>query len=214
MSATTLAASTLPWAIRRGAVAVWHDLPRAILAGLLGTVSLVPFVLALTAAAPGWIVGATVLLPALAATMIAGIAARAVRHHGIPLRAFVSTDPVLALMIGAVAILAGMLLISPGSAQLAGAALAALLLFVGCPALAYGAVRGRRGLAALRGGILLALMRPGWALTLTAFAVLAGFAVAASAGVLAVVAAPFLLGVAASLVSYQLDEVDALQGVA
>jgi hypothetical protein len=51
-------------------------------------------------------------------------------------------------------------------------------------AFAYGAVRGRPGGAALRGGLVLAILRPDLAITQSAMAVLAGFAVIASAGAL------------------------------
>lgn len=212
MSASVAPAVTLVWAIRRGLVETWRELPHVVVAGLLGSLAIAPLAVAALAAAPGWMLALTVLPAALGATVLAGFAGRVRRAEGLTRAAYTGVDPVLALLLAAATIVAGVLLTTPGTMQLAGAVLAALVLVVALPALAYGAVRGRRGLAALRGGIILALLRPGWTLTLAAFVVLAAFAVVASAGVLAVVAGPFLLGVAVSMTDVLLDEIDHLQG--
>jgi hypothetical protein len=89
--------------------------------------------------------------------------------------------------------------------------LGAALLLVAPSALAYGAVRGRRGWSALRGGLILAVYRPVWALTLVALGCLGGFAVVASAGVLAPAVPPLLLTIAATQTAALLDEIDARQ---
>jgi len=78
--------------------------------------------------------------------------------------------------------------------------------------LSYGALRGRRGLQALRGGLILVAYRPIWAFTLVAIGVLGAFAVVATAGVLAPVVAPLLLTIAATHTAALLDEIDARQG--
>ena len=78
-------------------------------------------------------------------------------------------------------------------------------------AFAYGAVRERHGLRALRGGLILVAMRPGWALTLAALGCLGGFAVAASGGVLLPVVPPLLLTIAATQTAELLGRVDELQ---
>lgn len=212
MSATTAPAVTLVWAVKRGLVETWRVLPLAIVAGLIGTAATAPLVIAALAGAPGWMLAATVLPPALAATSLAAVAARVLRGESVPFSVLGRVDPVLSVLLACTVVVAGTLLTSPGPVQLAGAVLAAVVAMVTLPALAYGAVRGRAGLTALRGGFILALLRPGWALSLAAFAVLAGFAVAASAGVLALVAGPFLLGIATSLVAALLDEIDHQQG--
>jgi hypothetical protein len=214
VSAVELAPVTLPWAIRSGAATVWRVLPSALLAGAAATVTLLPFAAAALGAAPGWLLALTTLPPALAATSLAGFAAPVVRHERPRLADLGRVDSVLALVLAAVASGAGALLTTPGTLQLAGAVLAALGLFLALPVLAYGAVRGRRGFSAVRGGLILAMLRPGAALTLAGLAVLAGFAVAASAGVLALAAGPLLLGVAAAYASALLAQIDHSQGAA
>lgn len=214
MSGTAFVPVSHPAVVRRGVLAIWRVLPRALAAGFGASVACAPLAAALLAAAPGWILALATLPPMLAATGLSGFATRALRDEALPVASWLRTDPVLALVLAAAAALAALLLTSPGSAQLAGAVVAALLLLVGLPALAYGAVRGRSGLSALRGGAILAIVRPGWTLTLASLAVLAAFAAVASAGVLALVAGPMLLGVAVSATAAQLDEIDHLQGVA
>jgi hypothetical protein len=71
-----------------------------------------------------------------------------------------------------------------GPVQVAGFALAATAILMGPLVLAYGAVRGRRGLAAIRGGALLAILRPDLALSIAGLAVVAAFLIVISAGAL------------------------------
>ncbi|WP_432972973.1 hypothetical protein [Dactylosporangium sp. CA-233914] len=129
--------------------------------------------------------------------------ANAGRVDGPRLAALRRVDPVLALLLS----VAGLALIAPW-----GVVPAAAALLVGPYALAYGAVRGKRGLAALRGGVILAAYRPAWALTLTGLTVIGAFIAAASAGVLALAVAPLLLTIAARQTSALLSQIDALQG--
>jgi len=152
--------------------------------------------------APRWVAAAAVLPPLLALTGVAAFAAQVARGDGPSLGALRRVDPVLALVLS----VGGLALLAPW-----GVAPAAAVLIVGPYALAYGAVRGRRGLAALRGGVILAAYRPAWALTLTGLTVVSAFAVAASAGVLALIVAPLLLAVAARQTATLLAEIDARQ---
>lgn len=189
-------------AVWSGATASWHELPRATAAGAVTLVAAVPLSAALLSGAPRWLAAAAVLPVLLALTGVAGFAAQVARGDGPSLAALRRVDPVLALVLS----VAGSALLTPW-----GVLPAAAVLIVGPYALAYGAVRGRRGLAALRGGVILAAYRPAWALTLTGLTVVSAFAVAASAGVLALVVAPLLLAVAAGQTATLLAEIDARQ---
>ncbi|WP_433076298.1 hypothetical protein ACQP1P_31395 [Dactylosporangium sp. CA-052675] len=190
--------TTLPGLAWSAATAFWHELPRNLGAGLLLGLSAVPLGAALLAGAPGWVAAAATLPVTLALT---GLAALTAGEHP-RAAAMVRVDPVLALLLS----VAGLALLAPW-----GVVPAAAVLIVGPYALAYGAVRGKRGLAALRGGVILAAYRPAWALTLTGLTVLGAFAAAASAGVLALVAAPLLLTIAGRQTAALLDEIDALR---
>ncbi|ETK34973.1 hypothetical protein [Microbispora sp. ATCC PTA-5024] len=206
------AAATLPWLVRRGALMLWHELPRSAVAGALGLAAAVPLAVAAAAGLPAWILAVTTVPPALALTGLVRFAAAVARGDGPRLAALREIDPVLALALAAGVWPAGLGLASAGAAATAGAVAAAALLLVMPYALAYGALRGRRGLGALRGGAILVAFRPSWALTLAGLGCLGGFAVAASAGVLAPVMPPLLLAIASSQVAGLLDEIDALQG--
>lgn len=212
---TAHASTTLMWAVKRGVIDIWRVLPTALGWGAAGSVTLVPIILAISIGAPGWIVALGALPPALAATLMSRFAATAIRGESLSMRVLLRPDPVLAAALAVLPAAAGFLLSAQGAAQqVIGVLAAAVAMLITLPTLAYGALRGRYGLAALRGGLILVLMRPGWAVTLTALAVLLGFAVAATAGVLILVAGPFLLGVAVSVTNAQLEDVDRLQGVA
>ncbi|MCO8271702.1 hypothetical protein M1L60_13985 [Actinoplanes sp. TRM 88003] len=182
-----------------GATAFWHELPRTLAAGALTLLSAAPLAAALLGGAPGWLAAATVLPLMLALTSVASFAAGVANGERGALR---RPDPVLALLLSA----AGLALLAPW-----GVLPAAAVVIVGPYALAYGAVRGKRGLAAVRGGSILAAYRPSWAVTLTALTVLAGFAAVASAGVLALIVAPLLLTIAARQTANLLAEIDARQ---
>ncbi|RCG29107.1 hypothetical protein DQ384_22500 [Sphaerisporangium album] len=209
---SSVVAVTLPWLVRRGALGFWHELPRCVVAGALGLATAAPLLVAMIAALPDWILAATTVPPALALTGLVRFAAAVARGDGPRLATLREVDPALALLLAGGVSLAGLALNSGGGAALAGAAGAAGLLLVFPYALAYGALRGRRGLRAVRGGAILVAFRPSWALTLVAMGCLGGFAAAASAGVLAAVVLPLLLAITASQTLGLLDEIDALQG--
>jgi hypothetical protein len=209
---TTLVQATVPWLAKRGAVLFWHELPRSLVAGGYGLAAALPLVAALVAGAPGWVLALATVPPALALTGLAGFAAAVARGDGPRLALLRRADPVLALLLAGGASLAGLGLATGGPAALAGAVAGAGLLLVFPYALAYGALRDRRGLRALRGGTILVAFRPSWAFVLVVSAGVGGLAAVASAGVLAVVVVPLLLAVAASMTIGLLDEIDALQG--
>ena len=185
-----------------GATASWHELPRTLAAGAVTLVAAAPLATAVLSGAPRWLAAAATLPVLLALTGVASFAAQVARGDAPALAALRRTDPVLAALLS----VAGLALLAPW-----GVLPAAAVLIVGPYALAYGAVRGKRGPAALRGGVILAAYRPAWALTLTGLAVIAGFAAAASAGVLALVAAPLLLTIAARQTAALLAEIDTRQ---
>jgi hypothetical protein len=195
----------LPWLVLRVLRSVWSELPRALAAGLLAALTGVPLVAGALTGAPVWLVAAATLPPALAATALARHTAGA-SGGGV--------DVVLGVVMAGAGVVAGMGIRAGGGVAVLGAVVGAALGLVAPLALAYGAVRGRTGLGALRGGLILALYRPLWAVTLLALGVLGFFAVAASAGVLAVAVGPLFLAVAASVARQLLDEVDAAQGSA
>jgi hypothetical protein len=193
---------------RGGALALWHELPRAILAGGAVLAVTVPFVVAVVAAAPAFVTALTLVPPALALTALAHVAVAVARGEK---RARRAVDPVLGLLLAGGTALIGLGLASGGGAALAGTIGAAGLLLVLPYALTYGAIRGRRGLQALRGGAILVAYRPMWALTLVGMGVLGAFAAVATAGVLAPVIPPLLLTIAATHAGALLAEIDARQ---
>ena len=195
--------------MKHSAVLVWHELPRSIVAGLVVLVAAVPLGASFAGSAPGWIRAVATVPLALALTGLARFAAAVARGDGPQLRLLVAADPVLALLLAGVGCLAWAGIAAGGAAAVAGTVGAAVLLVVFPYTLTYGALRGRRGLQALRGGAILVAYRPSWALTLVGVEFLGGFAIVASAGVLAVVVLPLLLTVAAAQTIGLLEEIDA-----
>jgi hypothetical protein len=157
------------------------------------------------------LVALTLVPPALALTGLARFATAVARGDAARLGSLRQLDPVLAAVAAGGVALCGALSTMDGAAAVAGLTGAAGLLLVLPSAFAYGAVRDRRGLAALRGGLILAAMRPAWALTLAALGCLGGFAAAASGGVLAPLVPPLLLTLAANQTTALLDRVDEMQ---
>ena len=206
-SPESINATTLPWLVKRGALALWHELPRCLAAGTLALTALAPLAVAVVAGAPGWLVAITTLPLTLALTGLARFIAAVANADGVHMRTL-RLDPVLAIAMAGGASLAGLGLATGGAARIAGAAGAAVLLIVAPLALAYGAVRDRSGLSALRGGAILAAFRPSWALTLLALGCLGGFAVAASAGILAIAVLPLQFAIANSFVTELLATID------
>jgi hypothetical protein len=203
---SALGGAALPALARRATVALWHELPRAVLAGGAVLLAAAPGAVAVAVSAPAAIVAAALVPPALALTALAHVAAAVVRGEKSVPR---GVDPVLGLLLAGGAALAGLGLAAGGAAAVAGALAAAGSLLVFPYALAYGALRGRRGPGALRGGLILVAYRPVWALTLLGLGVLGAFAAVATAGVLAPVLPPWLLTVAATQVAALLEEIDA-----
>jgi hypothetical protein len=197
----------LPWLVLRGLRRCWSDLPRALAGGAVVFAATVPFVVAVVVGAPAWLLAAATLPPALAVTGLAHLVGAIIRGE----RAAVRLDPVQALVFAAGLSAAGFGFAAGGPGAVAGSAVGAASLLVGPLALGYATVRGRDGLSALRGGLILAAYRPLWAVTLFGLSVLAFFAAAASAGVLAIAVVPLYLAIATSIVGQLLDEIDAAQ---
>lgn len=207
------AAPTLPWMLRRSTVSVWHELPRVAAAGGIWLLTLAPVAAAATTGL-WWLIALSTLPAALASTSIGRFAAALPAGARADLRDLLRGDPVLALA-GVVTGTAAERLISAGGlAAVAGSVLAALLAVVAPIAIAYGAVRGKRGLLALRGGMILVAYRPSTALTVLALACIGGFAIAASVGALATVVPCLLAAFSADAVSAMLREIDARSGAA
>lgn len=206
-------APALPRLVRHGVIAFWRELPRALVAGGVALLTAAPLGLALATSAPPWIRAAAVLPPALALTGVARVAVPTAAAERPDLRALRRLDPALGALLALGAVGATGCLVARGGSALAGvgAVLGALVLLVGPYALVYGVRRGRTGLAALRGGAVLVAYRPAWALTVLALGCLLGFAVAASVGVLTVVAVPLHLTITAVVAGQLLDDVDRAQ---
>jgi hypothetical protein len=134
------------------------------------------------------VVPATLALAAAGVSALTSVAAEVAAGERTRMRALLRIDVVWV----AVATICGSILASAvvgqsatgiAAASAVGAAALLLLPLAG----AYGAVRDRRGLAALRGGFVIAVLRPSVALSVAAVGVLAVFAVIATAGVLVLV---------------------------
>ncbi|WP_061293889.1 hypothetical protein [Herbidospora cretacea] len=178
----------------------WRELPRAVVAGLFFLLSCVPLIAGHLASGPGWMIALATLPPSLALTSVARFCALVARGEGPRLAELRRFDPVLGLFAAGCAVLTGVTVVA-----------GALAMIVLPYALAYGALRDRPGLKALRGGAILVAFKPLWALTIVALHWLGGFAAAASTGVLAVVIVPLLLVVTATQTLGLLDEIDTLQ---
>jgi hypothetical protein len=196
---------SLPASLRRSVVLTWLELPRVIAVSLGWALTLVPLAAAIVVGAPWWI-GALASLPgALATTGVAVFAAAVWRGEKPAVRVAFGLDLVLGGSFSVVGGVAVATIAAGGVVAIAGFAIAAAGLVLATFALAYGAVRGRRGLVAWRGGAILAAYRPSAALTVLAVACLGGFAVAATMGAL-VVFVPVLVGSFASAVAASLLE--------
>jgi hypothetical protein len=170
--------------IRAGRTALAH--PQVVVGtSVAWTASAAPLAAAFLIGRPELVVLAVLPLLLVATGVHAALAAL-IADRPFGWRALLAVDPVLAAVTwaGVVAVVA---LLSAGDLGVVAASLigAAWVLVVPL-ALAYGAVRERRGPAALRGGMILALVRPELAVTAAALIVLATFAVVATAGALAI----------------------------
>lgn len=201
-----IAGTNAPAALRRAAVLTWLELPRLLGAGVVLLASAVPLAVALLWAAPWWLAAAAALPPVLLLTGLSRIAADVADGRRARMRRLADVDPVLAVLLLAPVAGGERLVAAGGGALAAGCLLIAAAGLLAAPSLAYGAVRGRRGVAAMRGGAILAVWRPGAALSLLSLGCLGAFAVVASAGVLALAVPALLATAGAVLVSAQLAE--------
>ena len=205
-AATDARAVTLPWLLRRAAVATWRELPRIAAVCAIWLASLVPVAVAVMSA-QWWLIAIGSLPATLLLTGIARFAATIIRGDRPLVRETFAVDPVLALTVSVLGGVAWLLLADP-ALQLIGYVATALLVLLVPYALAYGAVRGRRGLTTWRGAFILVAYRPSWALTVLALSLIGGFVVVASVGALGLIV-PVLLSVfTAGTVGHLLDVID------
>lgn len=196
----------LPWLARRAVVTTWFELPRVVAVCAILLASVLPFAAAI-ATGQWWLMSIGALPVALLLTGLSRFAAVIARGDRPRVRDAFAVDPVLALSLVALGTAAALLLVTP-ELQVPGFVLAALGLVLAPYALAYAAVRDRRGLTAWRGAFILVAYRPSWALTVLSMSLLGGFAVAASVGALVVVV-PCILAVFTSMVVGRLlDTID------
>ena len=163
--------------------ALWQALPTMVGISLAWTLATGLTALPAIVGAGTWsvlLVGPWFLITTSAVGAIHAAIVGASARHG----AWRGLDPVVAgAGWWAVAASASLIAID-GPVQVAGFALAALTILMGPLVLAYGSVRGRRGLAAIRGGTVLAILRPDLALSIAGLAVVAAFLIVISAGAL------------------------------
>lgn len=174
--------------LRQASVRVWQELPGVALVSAIAAAACLPVFAAMAlgalAFAPLAVIPAAAGLSGLVQAVVPAAQGERVR-----VRAFARIDPVwvaLAVVVSSLVLLPLAVGPTPVAIGAAGVAGAAGLLLMPLAA-AYGAVRGRRGLAALRGAAVIAAVRPSVALCVAAVGVLCAFGVAATAGVLVLV---------------------------
>jgi hypothetical protein len=190
--------------VRIAALLAWRDLPRLMLVTLPWIASIAPLAIA-TLTGQAWLVVLAGFPLALLTTGLAHSGAVVLRGERLRFADAFRVDAVLAIALLAGFGAAGFALATGGAFFIAGAVLAAVVLFIGPLALSYGAVRGRSGFSAIRGGAILAMVRPGWALSLLSLGVLGSFAIAASLGVLALAVPGILAVIGTSAVAHLLE---------
>ena len=202
-----------PALLRRAGVLTWFELPRVAAVGLLGILLAAPLATGL-AGVPWPLVALAALPGCLYGTGLARFAA-VIAAGGRPrIRDAFRLDLVLGVTVELGVVASAALFSLGGPFTILASLLAALLVLVAPVAIAYSAVRGRRGLSAWRGGLILVAYRPGAALTLLALNCIAAFVVVASLGTLGLVIPCLLLFFACSTVSGYLDEIDRTSGTA
>ena len=200
-----------PALLRHAAVLTWFELPRVLVVGLVWVALALPLVTGFFGAP--WILVALAALPScLFATGLARFAAILSRGERPRMRDAFRVDIVLGCTIEIGVVAAVALLTAGGALVIPGALLTAFLLLVVPIALTYGAVRGRSGLSAWRGGLILVAYRPGSALTLLALNCIGGFVVVASLGTLGLIIPSYLLAFACAGVARQLADIDHQSG--
>ena len=200
-----------PAQLRRAAVLTWLELPRVVAVGVLWIVLALPVVTGLLGV-PWFLVALGALPSCLYATGIARFAASISRGERPSVREAFRWDVVLGVTMEAGVFAAAALLAGGRALIIPGALLSALLLLVVPFALSYGAVRGRQGFAAWRGGLILVAYRPGTALTVLALNCIGAFVVVASLGVFGVFVPCCLFVFSCAIVAGQLDEIDRRSG--
>jgi hypothetical protein len=200
-----------PAQLRRTAVLTWLELPRVLVVGFVWIALALPLLTGFVGT-PWFLVALAALPSCLFATGLARFAAILSRSERPRLRDAFRVDLVLGCTIELGVFAAAALLAAGGALIIPGSLLAAAMLLVTPIALAYGAVRGRTGFSALRGGLILVAYRPGSALTLLALNCIAGFAVVASLGTLGLVIPSCLLAYACAGVAGHLDDIDRRSG--
>lgn len=163
--------------------ATWAGAPVVVGASVVWALAAVPILVAAVVALPVPLVALALPLFVVTTGVLRVLAAVA---SGSPVRwrRLASIDPLLASLAWGIAILIERFLTMSDLGVALACGLGAMSVLVMPLAFAYGATRDRSGLAAVRGGLVLAIVHPDLALTLAAMAVLGGFAVVASAGAL------------------------------
>lgn len=187
---------------------VWRELPAALAVGAITIAATLPVVGSVFAGAPAWVLGVSTLPFFLVSTGIAHVGVRVSRGERARVVALARGDVGVALFLsGAMTVSAGLIQID-SVARGAGFALTALTVFTAPIIVGYGAIRHRKGISAIRGGLILSAAKPIEAATLLSIGILVSFAVIASAGVLALVAPVFLGTFIAHTVASILAELD------
>lgn len=173
--------------------ATWAGAPVVVVVSVVWTLAAAPIAAAVVVGLPvPWVLLTLPLL--LVSTGAYRVWADLAAGRTPGLRQLARTDPGLALLTWGFGLVVALLLGlgDPGvvAASVTGA-VGALILPL---AFAYGAVRGRPGVAAVHGGLVLAALRPDLAVTLAALTVIAAFAIVASAGSL-VLCVPALVAI-------------------
>ena len=202
-----VAVPMLPWLFRQSLALTWGELGRLIVIGAVTAATVLPLVAAVLVGS-WWLIAPAALPPCLAGAGLAQVAGRVVAGGPATRKDLLRADPVLGTSFAVASVAAAALIGRGGGLAVAGEIAAGLLLLIAPSVLAYGAVRGRTGLAAWRGGLLLVAYRPSWALTVLGTGVLGGFAIAATAGVLVVVVPALVLIFATAVVATLLAEID------
>lgn len=209
MTTTTITAELgLPALLKRSTVLSWSELPRIAALGLISLVGALPLIASIVFQAPVWMSAIATLPLTLLATGLSRFAVIVWRGGKPRVADGLRFDPVLAVTLWiAFAVLACALSLG-GVATIVACVLAAVVLVAAPYALAYGALRDRRGFAAWRGAFILVAYRPSWALTALATTCIAGFVVAASAGALALIVPCMIAVFTCSMVAQLLDTID------
>lgn len=203
-----LRSSDMPALFMASLRGVWQELPKVLLAGGVWALTLAPAALSATSGGPLGLTALALLPSCLASTGMAQVAHGLRQGEPVWIRRMAHMDPVLGLLVaGGVSTVMALSAVG-GLIQAVGLMLGAVLCLCLPMACAYGAARQRQGVAALRGGLILAVHRPGVALSLVAIAVLLGFGVLATAGALILIAPVLFATLSTTVVVLQLAAID------